>query len=465
MKLDPTIFRAYDIRGVYGKNLTDEIMEKMGMAVGTVWPGTYTVGRDFREHGKSLQDAFVSGLIKTGSNAVLVGQSPTGVCVFGNWMLKNDFSAFVTASHLTAEWNGLKLFDKDGVGFFEEDNAKIRDTIISGKFKQSDKQGEVKTAEQIESEYIDFIVSKIKPDNDNIKVVIDFGNGAASLTVQKLIKKMNINADFMFATPDANFPNRDPEPSPVTLDALRQRVVETGADLGIAYDGDGDRMMFVDDLGRVVMSEQASVVFLRDILKHDPQPDGFKTIVNVECSSVLDEEVKRSGGEIIRIPVGHTFLVQEAKRQNAIYAIEKSGHVCIPKFFWFDDAIISSIYMIEIVSKLGRKLSEVLDEIPARPYKRFKFMCSDSDKFKVVEKVKDRIIEDYKSEYESVTAIDGVRVDFPNAWILIRASNTSPKIRLTVEAENEQKIEELGKRFSKVVDSEIERVKTLTGSQ
>lgn len=423
-------------------------MEKIGMAAGTFNPGTFTVGRDFRSHGKKLEDVFVSGVLQTGSNINLVGEGPTILPVFANWEMKNDVAAYVTGSHLTAEWNGIKFFKQDGVGFFEDENKRLGEIVLSKNFKISKVQGKAKKIENVEESYIKFIKERVRP--KKIKVVIDFGNGAACNIVPKIVEALGIDAVYMFDKPDVNFPNRSPEPDAESLSKLAKKVVEEDADLGIGYDGDGDRVMFVDDKGNFMMPEESSILFIRDIVKNQKGP----IVANVECSSVIDDEARRFNLPVVKIPVGHTFLVQEAKKNNAVYAIEKTGHTSIPRFYWFDDAIIASMYMAEIVSKLDKKVSDVLKEIPKKIFKRFQVDCSDKTKFKVVENLKQKFIKKYKK----VNTMDGVRIDFPDGWILIRASNTSPIIRLSVEAENDGKMKELVEEFSEMLKGEVEEV-------
>lgn len=444
--MNSNIFRAYDIRGIYGKDLTEEVMKKIGMAVGTYRPGNFTVGRDFRGHGERLQKAFVSGLIETGSNVTLVGTGATSNCVFANWMLKNNIAAYITGSHLTKEWNGIKFFYQDGVGFFEEENKKLKEIILSGNFRKG--QGTIKNVDDMEKNYVNFIADRIKP--EKIKIVVDFGNGAACQTVPKILKKLNVEAVYLFDKPDASFPNRDPEPKPEVLSELSKKVIEEQADLGIAFDGDGDRVMFVDDKGNIMMTEQSAILFLRDIMKKRKGP----VIANVECSSIIDEEVKKFGQQTFRIPVGHTFLVQQTKATNAVFGIEKSGHICVPSFYWFDDAIFNSMYMIEIVSKLDKRISDVIKFIPKRNFKRFEIKSTDETKFKIVENLKRKLVK----EYENVNTMDGIRIDFPDSWILIRISNTSPIIRLSIETNEEKKIGELEKKFSEIINNEINNV-------
>lgn len=434
-----SIFRAYDIRGIYGKDLTEEVIKRIGMAVGTNNSGNFTIGRDFREHSGELEKSFISGLISTGSNAHVIGTCPVSLCVFSNWRLKNDVAAYVTASHLPAEWNGIKFFHQDGVGFFEEENKKLEAIHESGPFKKG--RGSVEKVEGMEQEYINFIEERIKP--KKLKVVADFGNGAACLIVPKILSKLNVEAKYLYDWPDPTFPNRDPEPKPESLTALCKKVVEEKADLGVAFDADGDRALFVDEKGKVMMAEQSAVFLIRDLMKTQRGP----IVANVECSNLLDDEAKKYGQTVFRIPVGHTFLVQQTKKQKAILGVEKSGHVCVPKFYMFDDAIINSIYMIEIVSKLGRTVSEILEEMPIEFFERVEIDATDEKKFGLVDKIK----EEAAKNYEKITLIDGVRIDFPDSWALIRASNTSPKLRLTIEAKSEERLSELKEEMMAII--------------
>jgi phosphomannomutase len=435
-----SIFRAYDIRGIYGKDLTNEIMTRIGAAAGTLCPGTFTIGRDFREHGAQLEEAFVSGLIKTGSKAHLIGTCPASLCVFANWKKRNDTTAYITASHLPAEWNGIKFFHQDGVGFFENENKELGEISSRGNLKTG--KGSAQKLEGMDEEYANFVAERIKP--EKIKAVADFGNGAACLLVPKILKKIGVEASFLFDWPDPTFSNRDPEPKPESLTAICKKVPKEKADLGIAFDGDGDRAMFVDDTGKVMMTEQAAILFIRDIMKTQRGP----VVANIECSNIIEDEVKKYGEKVYRIPVGHTFLVQETKKHNAVFGVEKSGHICVPKFFWFDDAIINSTYMMEIVSHLGKKLSKVVNELPARFFERIEINCSDETKFKVV----DRIKEEATRTYSNVDTIDGAKIVFPDSWALIRASNTSPELRLSIEAEDQKRITELKKEMIKLIE-------------
>ena len=416
-------------------------MTRIGEAAGTCSPGNFTIGRDFREHGAQLEEAFVSGLKKTGSNANLVGTCPVTLCVFANWKMKNDVAAYITASHLPAEWNGVKFFHQDGVGFFEDENKKLGEISSHGNFKTG--TGSAKKLTGMDEEYANFVAERIKP--ERINVVVDFGNGAACQLVPKILKKIGVKATFLFDWPDPKFSNRDPEPKPESLTALSEKVVKQRADLGIAFDGDGDRAMFVDDAGNVMMTEQSAILFIRDIMKTQKGP----VVANIECSDIIEDEVKKYGERVYRIPVGHTFLVQETKKHSAVFGVEKSGHICVPKFFWFDDAIMNSIYMAEIVSKMGQKLSKIVKGLPTRLFERIEIGCTDKSKFQVINRIKEKAMK----TYENTITIDGVKIVFPDSWALIRASNTSPILRLSIEARNQKRLDELKTEMTELIKS------------
>jgi phosphomannomutase len=295
----------------------------------------------------------------------------------------------------------------------------------------------------MDEEYANFVAERIKP--ERINVVVDFGNGAACLLVPKILKKIGVKASFLFDWPDPTFSNRDPEPKPESLTALSEKVVKEKADLGIAFDGDGDRAIFVDDTGKVIMTEQSAILFIRDIMKTQRGP----VVANIECSDIIEDEVRRYGEKVFRVPVGHTFLVQESKKHNAVFGVEKSGHICVPKFYWFDDAIMNSIYMTELVSKMGQKLSKVVKELPTRLFERIEINCSDETKFQVINEIKEKATE----TYENIDTIDGVKIVFPDSWALIRASNTSPIIRLSIEARYQERLNELEKEMTKLIKS------------
>lgn len=456
VKFDPSIFRAYDVRGIYGKTIDEEIMKKIGNAFGH----NCIVGWDVRVSSAPLAYAFIEGLTDSGHDAIIIGQTPLAATVFAGWKRKFN-SAYITASHLTKEWNGIKFFDNNGVGFMQEENFKIRDIVGKNIYVKRDKKN-TKNANDAEgvhtlssndtiNEYIEHVISKAKPDK-KIKIAIDCGNGAAGSLAPELFKKAGFEIDDIFTEPDGDFPNRLPDPAEDELVELRKRAKNSY--IGIAYDGDGDRLVAMDEKGRKLTPEQISYIILSELLKQEKGP----VVANVECTKMIDDIAKKFNRKVERIPVGHTYMMQAVQKEKAAFGVERSGHYAIPLLVPFDDSIAISFYAACVLSKSNQKLSEIVDEMPAYPFIRLNFECDDKKKFNIVERIKEKIkkeSEEMNSGFPKINEMDGVRADFEDGWVLIRASNTGPSIRLTIEANTQETLDNLRKKFSEMLEEEI----------
>jgi phosphomannomutase len=447
--INPNIFRAYDIRGVYGKDLTEETMRKIGRAFADLFVSDVAVvGMDGRRSGPYLKDAFIEGILQAGKDVIDVGLVPRGACLFRAWKSKKP-SAYVTASHLTKEWNGVKFSYEDAVEFFEEDNYRVRDYVMAGKFKTADKPGHRKGADAT-GEYKRFVLSRIPTSSKSMNVVIDCGNGTGGLAAPDMFKKLGFRVKTLFKEVDGDFPNRPSEITEDSLAVLKKNVVHY--DFGVAYDGDSDRMTLLDEKGRLLGPELTSHIILLELAERERGP----IVANVECLKIMDDIAKRLGRRIFRIRVGNSFMVREVEKRGACLGVERSGHFCIPSVIPMDDGIAASLYAASVLTRTGKKLSEIVDGMPLYPFRRFKVDCLDDVKFKVIESLKKRL----SGEYEKVNTLDGVRVDFDYGWVLIRASNTGPIIRLSIEATDEPKLKELGKKFMAVLREEIGNVRS-----
>lgn len=443
MSINKSMFRAYDIRGVYGKDLTEDVMERIGNAFASGFvKDDVVVGMDGRNSGPSLKMSFIKGVMKAGKNVIDVGVVPRGVCLFWAWKKKNP-SAYITASHLTKEWNGVKFSHSNGTEFFEEDNYRVRDLVLEGKTVSSS-DGSVKEEESLDA-YVDYIKSKIKPADRKLKVVLDCGNGTGGLAAPQLFGESGFDVHTLFGEVDGNFPNRSSEINDKSLGALKKAMV--GADIGIAYDGDADRMALMDENGRLLDPESSSYLILSKLVEKEKGP----IVANVECLKVMDEIAKKHEREIYRIRVGNSFMVQEVEKKKACLGVERSGHFCIPSIIPVDDGIAASLYAAVALSKFRKSISKIVDEIPVYPFKRSKVDCPDEKKFRVIESLKGKL----KKKYEKVNTIDGVRVDFNHGWVLIRASNTEPIIRVSVEADTEKDLNELTREFLGLLNKEV----------
>ncbi len=429
------IFRAYDIRGIYGKDLTDEIMHKIGLVCGA--KEKVVVGNDIRASSEPLAKSLMAGLKENGAEIIYIGSASFGQTLFAGKLFSAEKTFFITASHLPPEWNGLKIYHGDGIALDEAELKKVRDEVLkigSVSFAPAEEK-----VYDIKKEYSDFMLKTFRIPR-KLKIVLDCGNGATCLSAPEIFKRFGHEVVEMFCETDPTFPNRPSEPNPENISALRKKVLETGADMGIAFDGDGDRSAVVDENGRVLTGNETGVMIGCDILKTN---GGSKVIKTVSCSMALDTEFVPYAAKIITVPVGHTFVGAAVKSEGAVIGIEESGHVFIPQYAYYDDALFVPLKIMEIISSVSRKLSEIADGHPIYPFEEIVFKCDDAKKFELVSRLKQKL----SGGYSDVNTLDGVKVNFEDGWILIRAANTSPKIRLYVEAISQKRFEELKKEF------------------
>jgi len=447
-----SIFRAYDIRGIYGKDLTDGVMEKIGKALGTLMirrnlGNELFLGNDIRKSSPNLLKAFIKGITSEGINVTSVGTTSLGLTFFSGWKLKKDVTAYISASHNPPEWNGIKFYDKNCIGFFKEANEEIGRIAEKEDFENVKNIGKVEEA-NLKEEYKEFLKSSFKF-NRPLKVIIDCGNGSTSLVAPDIFKSLeNIDAELIFCNTDPNFSDRGADVKRENLQKLRNKVLEKNADIGIAFDGDGDRIGVIDDKGNFVTSEQLAIIISKSLLAEKKG----NIIANIECSMILEKILTPLGGKIIRVPVGHTFLVQGVQKHSALLGVEFAQHMVIPSYAPFDDAIIPALKIIEILSNDDKKLSEITSSIPIYPQERINLDCPDELKFKVVENLE----KEFLKKFDKVNTIDGLRVYFENGWVLIRVSNTVPTIRMTVEAMDKNELEKIKSEFLEILRKTIE---------
>jgi len=436
--INPKIFKAYDIRGIYGKDLTLEIAEKIGKAFGTYIgeKKKVVVGYDCRLSSHALREVIINGLTSLGHDVIDIGMVPTPVFYFSIYYYKRDAGVMITGSHNPKEYNGFKLC-KGKHTLYGPEIQEIKKIIDQERFSNVNKTGKVSKQEVIE-EYINFIVKRVKV-KKGIKVVIDAGNGTAGLISKNLFRKLGCKVVELNCEPDGNFPSHFPDPTvDENLKELIIKVKEENADLGIAYDGDADRLGLVDDSGRIVRGDQALILFSKEILK---KHKGAKIIFEVKCSQAVIEEIKRNGGIPIMYRTGHSFIKKKMKEENALLAGEMSGHFFFAdNYFGYDDGIFASVRMVEILSKSEKKLSELVNDMPSyysTPEIRVK--CPEVEKFKIVENIKNK----FKYEGYKVITVDGARIQFEDGWGLVRASNTEPALILRFEAKTKEKLREI----------------------
>jgi len=443
MMIDKHIFRAYDIRGVAGETLTLEIMMKVGLAVGG--PERILVGNDIRSSSLEMKDALIRGLKAKGAKVQYIGTTCFGQTLYAGYKLGHEKILFVTASHLPPEWNGVKMFHNDGEGFSSEEMARIRDTVMSMGDAVPGREGSVENVDA-KRLYAKHLMERF-PIKRKFKVVVDCGNGSMCLLAPQLLKSYGFDVIELYCDVDPRFPNRPSEPTRENIKVLRERVVREKADIGFAFDGDGDRCMLVDDTGRVLKSDAIGTVIAKDMLKK-----GKCTIVDtVSCSVYVADILKPLGATIRTIQVGHTFVGQACKKYGAPLGFEESGHIFLPDGYYFDDGMLAVLRFMQAVG--DKNVSEVMKDIPEYPFVELTFNVPDDKKFAIIKNLQQR----FKAEFEDVNTLDGVKVSFGDAWALVRCSNTSPIIRIMAEAKTKKRLEEMRSLMEMSLMEEIEK--------
>jgi phosphomannomutase/phosphoglucomutase len=445
MLLPKSIFRDYDIRGVYPTELNEEIANVIGKAVGTyvIERGgeSIVVGRDNRSSSLFLADALIKGLLSTGLNVTHLGITLTPVVHFLTCGTDYHAGVVVTASHNPKEFNGFRIDLQGAIQLYGQELKKLLPIIENKRFVEG--VGEYKE-QDLTQNYIEYFVSKFKFKN-KLKVVFDCGNGASSDLVPELFSKLNLDIIPTYCSFDSEFPHGVPDPeNPLFLKDLQQAVLDNKADLGIGFDTDGDRVGFVDDKGQSYSTDQMLMLFAKDTLKSNP---GKKVIFDVKSTGVLSDFIKQNHGVPVMIRTGHPYFV--GLKDNLAVGAEFSGHVYFyDKYFGFDDGIYAACRLLEILDREDAKLSELMKSIPKRVGSpEFKVACPDNTKFEVVRRIHDKIKN--SSDFSNVIDIDGTRASISDtAWFLIRASNTNPYLSIRMEGSSEHEIEVIRKQVS-----------------
>jgi len=440
-----SIYRAYDIRGVYGDDLTDAIAEDIGKAYGSSVEGTVAVGRDVRLSSPALANSLVKGLKSTGLRIIDVGVVPTPLLYYTIHELGLDGGVMLTGSHNPPKYNGFKLCRKGAMTLYGPEIQAIGDAVDAGRHRTG--AGKVEKRDVL-GEYIDFVCERIRLKR-KLKVVLDCANGTAGAVAPKLFRRLGCEVIELYSEPDGTFPNHPADPTvDGNLEALISKVRETGADIGLAYDGDADRAGFVDEKGGIIRGDQALALFSREILRTHK---GAKIIFEVKCSMALTEDILAHGGTPIMYRTGHSFIKKKIKDEGALMAGEMSGHFFFADDYpGFDDGIYASARMAQLVSIGGKKLSEIVATIP-RYYSTAEIRVDvpEEEKFRIVEEVKNK----FQGEYDIIT-VDGLRVQDRDGWGLIRASNTQPALILRFEGRTEAKRDEMKALFREALAAE-----------
>lgn len=450
MRLKPEIFREYDIRGIVGKDLTPETVEILGRGIGTYvrrhGKNTVALGRDCRLSSPEFAAALTRGLLSTGCDVLALGTIPTPLLYFCVYTQDQEAGVMITGSHNPPEYNGFKLMLGHET-LFGQDIQDIRRLIEDQDFI-SEAGGESRDYD-IVPEYHRYVVENIHLDRP-LKVVVDAGNGTGGEVAVPIFSDLGCDVVPLYCEMDGNFPHHHPDPTlPEALEDLIRTVKQTRADLGIAYDGDGDRIGVIDDQGEIIWGDKLLILLARDLLPRHP---GATIISEVKASKHLYDEIEKLGGRPIMWKTGHSLIKKKIQEEGALLAGEMSGHIFFAdRFFGFDDAIYSSARVLEILSRSPRKLSEWLSDLPKTFITpEIRIYASDQVKFKIVSRVRDALAALYP-----IIDIDGVRATFPRGWALVRASNTQAALVLRYEADTARDLDSIRGEVKEIIEKAI----------
>ncbi len=444
-----TIFREYDIRGIADTELLDPGVELLGQALGTYIQRktgkNINLGRDCRLSGDRLANALRKGLLASGCNVTELGVVPTPITYFSAVHMKSDGAVMITGSHNPSEYNGFKTVCGSGT-LHGQAIQEVYQMIQARDFLTG--AGSNATVD-IVTPYVDDVSQHFNFAR-RIKVVVDAGNGTGGPAFSRILKRMNCDVQEMFFEMDGRFPNHHPDPTvPENLKQLSTAVREFGADLGIAFDGDADRIGAVDETGTPIYGDMLLFIYAREILSRKP---GATFIGEVKCSQVLYDELTKLGGNAIMYKTGHSLIKAKMKEEHAELAGEMSGHMFFAdRYYGYDDALYAACRLMEIVAASGKPLSAQLDGLPKMvSTPELRVDCSDDTKFDVVARVAA-----YFRSRRKIVEVDGARVIFPKGWGLVRASNTQPVLVMRFEAESEALLKEYRDEMEEVLKQEL----------
>ena len=436
--MNSSVFREYDIRGLAEKDFDKEFALLLGKVHGTIISEKggerVTVGRDCRATSDAYAEAVIAGLASTGLHVYDIGVCPTPLLYFSLFHLDVDGGIQVTASHNPSEYNGFKLcVGKETL--YGQQIQDVRAKMERNEFKQ--KAGGKVERYEIVPPYHRHLLQDVPRLARPLKVVVDAGSGVGGPVAPPIFRELGCTVWEIACTPDGRFPIHHPDPTvPENLAMLIEKVRHEKADLGIAYDGDADRIGAVDEQGNILWGDELLVLFARDVLQRNPHA---VIISEVKCSQRLYDDIAKNGGKAIMWKAGHSLLKAKMKETHALLASEMSGHMFFKeRYFGYDDAIYASLRLLEILAKSSQPLSGLLADLPKSvSTPEIRVDCPDEKKFAIAEKAKE-----YFRKHYDIIDVDGVRVQFPEGWGLIRASNTQPALVLRFEAKSDEKLKE-----------------------
>ncbi|MEM3704259.1 MAG: phosphoglucosamine mutase, partial [Candidatus Bathyarchaeia archaeon] len=399
-----------------------------------------------------LEDALVSGLLACGAKVYCLGVLPTPILAYLTWKLSGNAGVMITASHNPPPYNGIKIFGGDGIAYNEESQSKIEEIIERENFGLAEWRNLGETVYIDESHlYAKMLHEKVRL-NREWHVVVDTGCGATSQIAPAIFRNLKCKVTAVNAQPDGFFPGRSPEPSAESLKPLANIVRGLGAEVGVAYDGDGDRAAFLDENGDFMDFDRVLAAYASYVLKKDK---GKVVVTNVEASMCVEKMVEPRGGKVVRTKVGDIYVAEAIKKFNAVFGGEPCGAWIHPQFHYCPDGILSSVLLLKALENEGKSLSEFVAETPAYPVLRKNVPCRNEIKYTIVEKA-GKLLKLHFPEYKHVLTVDGVRLALEEGWVLVRASGTEPLVRLTVEGESLKTAEGMMEKAVAIVNEVVE---------
>ncbi len=443
MRINPHVFRKHGIRGRVGADLTPGFFREVGVVLGReAGVDKMVVGMDTRSSSPEFLDGLVNGLLAVGVDVVDVGMVPRGAAVFAGWRRRLAV-CYITASHLPAEWNGLKVLSPEGIAYESAFFSRLREGMLQGGGK-GQKEGRKGRRERFDvlGDYIDYLKGKLPRSGGMLQVVVDCGNATACVAAPRLFEELGFLVDVLFGEVLPDFPNRESEIGQEVLGELARRVKKEKS-LGVAYDGDADRMTLAAPQAGVLDAEQVAWVIGAGVFSSH----AGDIVANAACGVLMERLAARYGRELIRVPVGTRYMLTALREHRAAMGVESSMHFCLPHILPFDDGIAVSAFAAwcaEHLKEEGEDLDSFLAALPVRHRLKKAFEVDDGEKFSLVDGIRERC----GKLYGRVDTTDGVRIDTGDGWVLVRASDTSPLIRITVEASSPERARELMESFA-----------------
>ena len=446
MKVNSQIFRAYDIRGIVDEELTEEGIFYIGKALGSYLlskgRNSLVTARDGRISGPRLLKQFQKGVMSSGCDVIDIGEVPTPLLYFSTFETNVSDGVMLTGSHNPKNYNGLKIvIDKKSMT-----NEKIKKIkLIIDEENYLNGAGHISSFD-VKEDYLREIKNKINI-GSKIKVCLDCGNGVGGVIAPKAFRVAGIDLIELHTKVDGNFPNHHPDPSdPKNLEDLQNKVLETNSDLGIALDGDGDRVGLVDNKGKIVFPDLYMILLAEDVLKKNPKGN---IVYDVKCSTILEKKIRDFNGTPVLSRTGHSYIKSKIIETNALLGGEMSGHIFFnDDWYGFDDAIYSALRLIEILSKKKLTSSEIFESYPVSySTPEINLKVTEQQKFKIIDELKPLV----KDNNYKLIDIDGIRLESKNSWGLVRASNTSPNLVLRFEGNTEKDLLEIKNYFKEIL--------------